>query len=170
MTRKKKDETAISFQQLTPRTRCSCTCSVSVFSRMSVSWGGLSWCFLRVAVTILFVFAGCIIISSESYQSATSLRLPWRAVSTNCIFFPLVWRDKSSANKLLLTLSFDMCSGKSLMNMQNRSGLNTEPWGTPYLISPFEDDSLLRKAYCVLFVRKEKKWVMKSHWPRVRAS
>ena len=53
---------------------------------------GLSWCFWRVAITILFVFAGCIITELEPHQSATSLRLPWRDVSTICMFFPRVWR------------------------------------------------------------------------------
>ena len=114
---------------------------------------GISWCFWRVAITIRFVFAGCTIIELEPHQSATSLRLPWRDVSTNCMFFPRIWRDESSANRSLLTLSFDICSCRSLMNMQNRSGPSTEPWGTPYLTSAFDDDSLLRKTYCDLFVR-----------------
>ena len=113
------DRHLISASIVTPRTRCSCTCSMSVFSRVSLSWRGLSWCFWRVAITILFVFAGCIITELEPHQSATSLRLPWRDVSTNCMFFPRVWRDESSANRSLLTLSFDIRSGKSLMNMQN---------------------------------------------------
>ena len=73
-----------------------------------------------------FVFAGCMIIKLEPLQSATSLMLPWRDVSTNCIFFLQVWRNESSANRSL-TLSFDLCSGKSLMNMQNRSCPSTEP-------------------------------------------
>ena len=80
-----------------------------------------------MVITILFVFGGCIIIELEPHQSATLLRLPWRDVSTNCMFFPRVLRDETSADRSLLTLSFDICSGKSLMNMQNRSGLSTEP-------------------------------------------
>ena len=71
-----------------------------------------------------FCFAGCII-ELEPHQSATSLKLPWRDVSTNCMLFPRVWRDGSSANRSSLTLSFDICSGKSLKNMQNRSGPST---------------------------------------------
>ena len=74
-----------------------------------------------------FVFAGCIIIALEPHQSTTSLRLPWRDVSSNCMFFPRIWRDESSANRSLLTLLFNIYSGKSLMNMQNRSGPSTEP-------------------------------------------
>ena len=80
-----------------------------------------------MAITILFVFAGCIIIELELHQSSTSLRLLWRDVSTHCMFFPRVLRDESPTNRSLLTLSFDVCSGKSLMNMQNRSGPSTEP-------------------------------------------
>ena len=58
-------------------------------------------------ITIFFVFAGCIIIELEPHQSATLLRLPWRDVSTNCMFVSRVRRDESSANRSLLTLSFD---------------------------------------------------------------
>ena len=71
---------------------------------------------------------------------------------TVSMLFRLVWRDESSANKPLLTLWFDVCSGRSLMNMQNRSGPSTEPWGIPHFTTPFDDYSLLRKAYRVLFV------------------
>ena len=129
----------ISTSIVTPRTRCSChvLAQCLFFSRVSLSSRGLSWCFWYYAIAIRFVFAGFIIIELESHHSATLLKLLWRDISINCVFFPLVWRDKSSANKLLLTLSFDVCSGKSLMNMQNRSGPSTEPWGTPYLTSPF---------------------------------
>ena len=96
-----------------------------------------------MAITILFVFARCIIIELEPHQSATSLRLPWRDVSTNCMIFPRVWRDESSAKGSLLTLSFDICSGKSLMNKQNRSGPSIEPWGTPYVTSPFDKSYMM---------------------------
>ena len=37
-----------------------------------------------------------------SHQSDITLRLPWRDVSTDCMFFPRVWRDESSANRSLL--------------------------------------------------------------------
>ena len=69
------------------------------------------------------------------------------------MIFPLVWGDESSTNKSLLTLLIDVCSGMSLMNMQNRSGPSTEAWRTPNFTGFFDDDSLLRKTYCVLFVR-----------------
>ena len=39
-----------------------------------------------MTVTIRFIFAGCIIIALVSHQSDTSLRLPWRAVSTDYMF------------------------------------------------------------------------------------
>ena len=75
--------------------------------------------------TFFFFFAGFIIIELEPHQSATLLRLTRRDVFT--MFFTRVWRDESSANRSLVTLSLDICSGKSLTNMQNRSGPCTEP-------------------------------------------
>ena len=66
-----------------------------------------------------FVFAGRIIIALVSRQSDTSLGLPWRDVPTDC---PLVWRDESPAKRSSLTSLSDICNGRSLMNIQNRSG------------------------------------------------
>lgn len=51
--------------------------------------------------------------------------------------------------KSLLTLSFDVCNEKPLMNMQNRTGPCTEPWGTPNFTGPSDDDSLLTKKCLV---------------------
>ena len=54
----------------------------------------------------------CMIVELVSHQSTTSLRLPWRDVSTNCMCFPLLWRDESSVNKALVNLSFDIAQWK----------------------------------------------------------
>ena len=65
----------ISASIVRPRTRCSRTCSMSVFSRVSLSWRELGWCFWGVAITRRFVIAGRIIIKLEPHLSATPLRL-----------------------------------------------------------------------------------------------
>ena len=54
----------------------------------------------------VFFFWVYIIIELVS-QSATSLRRPSRDVSYN-MYFSLVWRDETAANKWLFTLQFDM--------------------------------------------------------------
>ena len=59
--------------------------------------------------------------------------------------------------KSLLTLSFDVCNEKPLMNMQNRTGPCTEPWGTPNFTGPSDDDSLLTKKVSCLLDRIEKR-------------
>ena len=125
--------------------------------------GHFNWCLWRVAVIVRFVFPRCIITEFVSHQSAASWRLALRvgvgAVSIHRMFFPLVWRGESSANYSLLTLSFDICSGRSLTKMQNRSGPSTEPWKTLNFTSSFDDDSFIRKikqTYWVLFVRQDR--------------
>ena len=45
------------------------------------------------------------------------------------------------------------------MNMQNRSGLSTEAWGTPYLTSPFEDDLFLEKRIVSCLLDKNERKV-----------
>ena len=135
--------------------------------------GHFNWCLWRVAVIVRFVFPGCIITEFVSHQSAASWRLAlgvWVGdVSIHRMFFPLVWRNESSANNSLLTLSFDICSGRSLVKMQNRSGPSTEPWKTLNFTSSFDDDSFIRRFFLLCPVCQtgsKRRWVMKTLWHR----
>lgn len=84
---------------------------VFLFKRMGLSWRRVSWCFWRVAAIVTMhaiCFPGCIVIELVSNQSAASFRLRWTDLSVDYLSFPLVWTVKSSANKSLLTLWFDI--------------------------------------------------------------
>ena len=66
-----------------------------------------------------------------------------------------MWREETPAKRLLFTSLSDICGGRSLRNIQNRCGPNTELWGAPDITSPLDEESLFRKTYCVLFVKYE---------------
>ena len=59
---------------------------------------------------------------------------------------------QSSANIRAFEFRF---SGRSLIKIKNRTGPNTEPWGTPLITGTFSDDWPSTKTCCVLWLRNE---------------
>ena len=121
---------------ITPRCRCSWTCSVWLFLRLRLRWSGRSWCFCLVVCSIFFVFAGYRIMALLSHQSDASFMLLSSSFWTVSVSLSDVFSEVSSANMSQLTLLLVICRGRSLIKIENRSGPKIDPWEIPQRSMP----------------------------------
>ena len=121
---------------ITPRCRCSWTCSVWLSLRLRLRWSGRSWCFCLVVSSILFAFAGCKIMAFLSHQSDASFMLLCSSFWKVFVSLSDVFSEVSSANMSQLALLLVICRGRSLIRIKNRSGPKIDPWGIPQRTMP----------------------------------
>ena len=122
---------------ITPRCRCSWTCSVwlHVF-KTKIKVKRVKRMFCLVSSSIRFVFAGCKIMALLSYQSDASFMLLCSSFWTVSVSSSDEFSEVSSANMSPLTLLLVICRGRSLIKIQNTRSPRIDPWGIPQRIIP----------------------------------
>ena len=121
---------------ITPRWRCSETCSITCEFSMRRRGGILRWCFWRVATTILLVFSGLSNIVFAEHHSVTSWILGCRLAFIAAMLFPDAERDESNSNMSQSTSVDEILNGRSFIEILKRRGPRTDPSGTPTSTEP----------------------------------
>ena len=130
--------------KIIPRCLCEVTSFIILFPKCTGAIG--SFLFLRETSKV----------SVLEGQKFTSHRSAHLLIVSKYLFIKSTASDSSSksmnnvvssANKRIFELMFSVMS---FINTKNRSGPNTDPWGTPAFIWPVQEESLPMTTFCFL--------------------
>ena len=119
---------------VTPSRRCLELALLAWSRILDLKGAVFFWWFCLVAINMHFVFVGFSAIWFLQHHPETSYRLCCKSLRILSMLSLAVLRVPSSANKSHWTDARVRHRGKSLIQMQNRSGPRIDPWGTPLVI------------------------------------